>query len=381
MKRPFAAASCSAWVLALAACSSRNDFLPQPMGAAGTAAAGAPAQPMMPVALAGMPPVMEMPMQPEPTGLVPRSPVPMAPNGFTVSGTDILTASGTPILFHGVNRPSFEWSATGQGELRGEGVYQAIASWGANIVRIPLNQEFWTNDSSGYRGTIQQEVQFAKNNGMAVMLDLHWTSTASEQEEMARPSAVAFWQSVADTFKNDGQVIFDLYNEPHTIDFRVWRDGNAEWAGMQTLYDAVRGQQAHNLVVVSGLQYGYDLFPVMDGLLDHEDRALLAYNTVYATHVYEADGQTNRQPAFWDQFFGNVGQKFPVIIAEFGTIIDGQCHADFENQVMDYADQHGMGWIAWAWFSGGCSFPSLISDWGGTPSVKGQAVRTRMLSY
>ena len=109
-------------------------------------------------------------------------------------------------------------------------------------------------------------------------------------------------------------------------------------------------------------------------------RSLQAYNTAYASHVYQAEGKTNTQPEFWDQFFGNYAERFPVIIAEFGTI-DGTCDGSYETQVMDYADAKNMSWIAWAWFSGGCSFPSLISDWGGTPSAKGQAIRTRMLSY
>ena len=41
------------------------------------------------------------------------SPPPVAPGGYYTNGTTVCSADGTPHLFHGVDRPSMEWS---QGE-------------------------------------------------------------------------------------------------------------------------------------------------------------------------------------------------------------------------------------------------------------------------
>ena len=54
--------------------------------------------------------------------------------------------------------------------------------------------------------------------------------------------APAFWSSVARAFKDDHALVFDLYNEPHDIDWKCWRDGcmlPEGWrtAGMQRLVD------------------------------------------------------------------------------------------------------------------------------------------------
>jgi endoglucanase len=71
-----------------------------------------------------------------------------------------------------------------------------------------------------------------------------------------------FWTSVANTFKNDTSVVFDLFNEPYPDRaasasasasdqaWTCWRDGGTcpgigyDVAGMQDMLDAVRGTGA-----------------------------------------------------------------------------------------------------------------------------------------
>ena len=63
------------------------------------------------------------------------------------------------------------------------------------------------------------------------------------------PGAITFWQEVATRYKDNPLVAFDLFNEPH-VPQSVWLDGGtlrpptgrpSHAAGMQQLYDAVRG--------------------------------------------------------------------------------------------------------------------------------------------
>src|SRR5580692_9850056 len=62
----------------------------------------------------------------------------IAPGGYYVSGNSVCTASGAAHLFHGVDRPSLEWSPTGDQLSASD--FQLMAGWKANIVRIALNQ-------------------------------------------------------------------------------------------------------------------------------------------------------------------------------------------------------------------------------------------------
>ena len=59
-------------------------------------------------------------------------------------------------------------------------------------------------------------------------------------------------------------MLFELYNEPHDVSWRVWKSGGdagdgCQAVGMQQLYDAVRATGAENLVIIGGLDWAYDL--------------------------------------------------------------------------------------------------------------------------
>jgi hypothetical protein len=41
----------------------------------------------------------------------------------------------------------------------------------------------------------------------------------------------------------------------------------------------------------------------------------------------------------------------------------------------------GVSWTGWAWYVKDCSFPSLISDWNGTPTAAGAVLQTALKSY
>jgi len=317
------------------------------------------------------------------TGPPPTAP-PTAPGGFYVVGTQIFDYSGDPIVFHGVARPSLEWQS--QGDNLSAVDYGNMALWGANVVRIALNQGFWLPGSAqydaGYQARISQQITWAEAAGMAVILDLHWSDRGNpagptEQQRMADARSIQFWQSVATLYQGDGQVIFELYNEPHDIDWSVWRNGGPSgegWnaVGMQQLYDTVRAAGANNLVIVGGLDFAYDLSG-----LSNPSTVLQGYNIVYATHPYDiaVNGQRYKQPDDWARAFGTVHLRYPLIATEFGTF---DCSTGYVTQFLNYAAMYDISWTAWAWYPASCEFPSIITDWNGTPTQVGVVVRSAM---
>jgi hypothetical protein len=306
---------------------------------------------------------------------------PVAPDGYYVQGASIFHESGTRHVFRGVSRPSLEWSFAGQ-FLSAED-FRRIADWGANVVRLPLNQAFWLSGAAlhdpGYRATVHQAVRWARDAGLDVILDLHWSdrgdlaNTSPGPQRMADANSLAFWREVAATYKDDGRVIFELYNEPHDIPWTVWRDGGPSGdgfvaVGMQALYEAIRAEGAKNLVIAGGLDFAYDL----RGIPQHR---LQGYNIAYATHPYDFPG---KQPADWPADWEFLAATDPVIVTEFGSF---DCATAFTQAVIDRAEAVGASWVAWAWWPGGCAFPSLIADWVGTPSAPGRVVRDELLSH
>jgi endoglucanase len=332
------------------------------------------------------------------TGCTTTTPKHFAPGGYYVNGNTVCTPGGAVHEFHGVDRPSLEWSPQGQNLSASD--FQLMAGWNANVVRIAMNQDLWLSDSPQYSptyaATVDQAVTWAEQAGMDVILDLHWSdegvlgscvsSTRSDhtcQQLMADTNSITFWSQVASIYKNDGRVLFELYNEPHDVSWDVWKSGgktSSGWtaAGMQQLYDAVRATAADNLVVIGGLNYAFDLSGVPSNRIS-------GYNILYATHPY--GGSSDKGPSAWDGGFGFLSKTDPVIMTEFGDGADcsGGSYTPsintYVSNLITYADQHLVHWTAWAWFNGGCQFPSLISDWTGTPTPPGMVVQTALEGY
>jgi hypothetical protein len=335
---------------------------------------------------------------------------------LTTSGNQILDGHGQPVVLRGVGVSGLEVSAT-RPPLLSANTIAAMPGWGRNangtgginIVRIMLGEQFWNPDQCftgwrAYQQTVKNVVNDVTSNGMIALVDLHWNTRvpctdaadkadpqatnvklAAHQQPMADADALTFWASVANTFKDNDLVAFDLYNEPHlwdtsvegravpvpattddksgTPDWTVWRDGGAvksddgvTWTavGMQEMYETVRAAQANNLVFVDGNNWS-DLSPPTSALLDGS-------NIVYAAHVYNpclysCVGVAPTLPGYLDQQWGSFSASQPTMITEFGWSVTSD--GTFNQLLIKWAEAHNVGWIAYAWAPGHDSDSSL----------------------
>lgn len=336
-----------------------------------------------------------------------------APPALRVEGLRLIDESGEPVRLRGVNVASLEWSSDGGGVLQ-QTVRVAIEDWGVNHIRLPLSQDRWfgkapeqSDGGEAYRRLVDEVVEFCSARGVYVMADLHW-SNAGEwgqhigQHVMPDDKSVLFWRDIAKRYANHPAVLFDLYNEPHSVSWRVWRDGGDvteqfgrlphrtelryRAVGMQPLLDAVREAGAKNVAIVGGLDYAYDLSGVVrDGpLIDNGGDGVL-----YANHAYPFKG--DRLDA-WEAKMAAAARVVPIIVSEFGSDTGPQRRGDWWRRPRDSADaapepfrnetgmtdqewvaailkaldRHGWHWTAWDLHPH--AGPRLISDWDYTPT-------------
>lgn len=286
-----------------------------------------------------------------------------AANGlyYTV-GNKVLTPSGQVHVFKGVAMPAMSWQSGMNGELTIQQVH-AVKAWGVNLVRLPLNINHWRDNKDNYRANIKTIVGWIKADGMDIMLDLHSAELPGHTggpARMAPRQAITFWQQVATEYKNDPDIIFELFNEPHDITAGEWRDGSSEFAGFQEMYNAVRSTGAQNIVLVAGTNWAYDLSFV-------KTHRINGVNIMYSTHPYNGG---DRIAAIQERDYGFIVTQniAPVMLTEFGNTTD-DCNALHTRTTLDYARSKGMSWVAWAYFESGdyCSFPSLIHKGALTP--------------
>ena len=261
----------------------------------------------------------------------------MVPSGYYVSGNNICDADGNVHKFHGVSIPSMEDSIDGK-KLYQNNVLE-MASWNANVIRLPINQQYWLNDTEGYQARIDEIVNWIIDAGMDVIIDLH-RLVPRGQSDMADDNSPMFWQQVANKYRNNPKVIFELYNEPRNISWDQWRNGGSNISGMKELYDTVRSTGAHNIVLIGGLNWAYSLEGVRDNPID-------GYNIGYVTHLYDYGG---KQPSDWADKWLFMADSAPVFITEFGPgPHDSQGTVlDYANSVFATAKAKHLHWTAWA---------------------------------
>ena len=108
---------------------------------------------------------------------------------------------------------------------------------GSNIIRLPFTWERLQPTLGGaldknYLSYIQQEVGYAKANGMTTLLDLHNYGLYNGQNVTgAQLSDV--WTKLGQAFKGDSSVWFDLMNEPYQVSATQW--ANVEQQTVNTL--------------------------------------------------------------------------------------------------------------------------------------------------
>jgi len=220
-----------------------------------------------------------------------------------------------------------------------------------------------------------------------VALDLHVFGAPMEKH-------VEFWKDAAARYKNHPGVIFELFNEPHSISWKVWRDGGSlkgpdnkntdvgakenneqndgeRCVGMQALLDTVRATGAHNPIIAGGLDWGYDLSGVAGewALREHEG----GDGIIYSSHVYpwKSDWQGKTLIA---------ADKYPLFIGEVGCPPDWKDYKfipvsaqkedlskhDWATDMIGMIQKHHLNWTAFSFHPK--SGPMVILDWDYTPT-------------
>ena len=199
---------------------------------------------------------------------------------------------------------------------------------------------------------------------------------------------------MAPIYATYSNVLFEVFNEPHPASpsvsnpWQCWQSGcqvtgdqsipgpayNYTAVGIQALVNAVRAK-ANNLVLVAGLNWGYDLSQI-------NSFPITGSNIVYDTHPYPYGGKNT--PQLWDADFGFLTSTAPVMSSESGEY---DCGNSFMSMASSYFDAHSMGWIAWSWYdvggnNRGCGYPQVVSDYQGTPLASmGTYIYLRFLAY
>ena len=329
--------------------------------------------------------------------------------GVSVRGNRFVsTADGSTLELIGANISGLETGQTSrwpQFAAAGPAFWSKVRNWGGqpiNTVRLPLNEASWLNytcydpgaGSSAshygaakdggytpdprrvYQSIVKRAVADATAAGLYVILDLHWGAPNNPAGQalcpIGQPSyadrdhSLEFWKQVADTFKDNPAVLFELFNEPYgtniygnwvTADYQpgpdaiMARDGGSyspfivqengdqdamlsydfAWqvAGMQAMLDTIRRAGATNVILSAPIGWAGEIETwLATRPIDPLDQLGVAW------HIYKYKKGTAPPLAV-------LAAGYPIVITEtYGLeAIDGYM----------WAASHNIGYLWWGW--------------------------------
>jgi hypothetical protein len=309
--------------------------------------------------------------------------------GLHVQGNRLENAAGRPVVLRGVNRSGTEYAC-----VHGDGIFdgpsnaasvRAIRSWGATLVRIPINEDCWLGingvsraySGAAYRAAIVAYVAELHRAGIVPEVSLIWAAPGRylATYQSGAPDAdhsPAVWTSLARTFRHDPNVILGIWGEP-VVDAACFANGGiceATYGPSNTPYRTAGSKQAVRLIraagfggviAIPGVAWANDL----SAWLANEPHDPLG-QLVAEAHVY--GGQVCSTTACFSRTMAPVARRVPILFGEVGESVGGSdCGSTAVRTILAWAATYHVSWAAWTWDTwGNCS--SLISSYSGTPA-------------
>jgi endoglucanase len=322
----------------------------------------------------------------------------------TIDRYVVSVRTGERVRLRGVNRSGLEYATPdppggARGFLEAVGISEEeIATiareWGANVIRIPFNQDFALNGSRGrsaddYLDALDRVIGWAARHGCYTLLDLQWLDaervfgttngfTPNRVPPLPDASSVTLWETMARRYAEEPAVLFDLFNEPHDLlsddphellgiypggliaPIAGRRVGMKQWQPWaHHLIAAIRVHHPHALIFVSGVGWAHDL----RGMPLTDNTGAPLKNIVYSTHVYPwlttprvpLPWPWHRLEDGWERAFGHLADRVPVFAAEWGGEPGDLA---WGARLHRYLEAREIGWTAWSW----SDWPHLVAD-------------------
>lgn len=266
----------------------------------------------------------------------PRAVSPVAEHGqLRVDGPHIRDIRGEITSLAG---PSFFWSNTGwqQDRFYTAGAVETFATdWNAGIIRAAMGAQgegSYLEDRAANARRVATVVDAAIENGLYVIVDWH-----SHQAEQDIEEAKRFFETVAETYGDTPNLIYEIYNEP--LDTTDWASTVKPYA--EELIRTIRAIDPDNLIIVGTQSWAQDVDIAADNPIEGQS------NIVYALHFYAAShkGELRKRAQY------AINKGLPLLISEWGSVTyngDGFMDESSTREWMEFARKNNLTHLNWA---------------------------------
>lgn len=253
-----------------------------------------------------------------------------------VKGVDLCDENGNPYQLKGISTHGIAWFP----DFVNEDALKTLRDdWGANLFRIAM----YTDESGGYcssgnkddlKALVDKGVQAATDLGMYVIVDWHILHDLNPQ--VYKEDAKLFFDEVSKKYKDNGNVIYEICNEPN---------GDTKWSDVKSyaeeIIPIIRANDKDAIIIVGTPTWSQDVdIAAKDPVTGYD-------NIMYAIHFYAATHTDNIRNKVTTA--RNAG--LPVFVSEF-SICDasgnGAIDYDQAEKWFQLINDNNMSYAAWS---------------------------------
>jgi hypothetical protein len=263
-----------------------------------------------------------------------------------VVGTKIVNANGYAVQLKGFA------TMGAYPDVTHDQINRFRSDWHITLLRLPLLTSdcncpraiCWTigniainATNAAYITAADSIIKWCRDNHIYVMLD-GWHEGGQGNTSGNFSSTVKAWSLMAERYKNQDHIIWEIFNEPHNVSWSAWVPM------AQQLIDTIRAHNPVSKVIVAGTA-NWDQQADVNTLKINRDKIIYSWHPY--SGIYGSDNATT-----WESRFGFIMTSglAPVMNTEWG----GGNSASYGTPLIQYMKSKGMSWTGWCY----------SSDWG-----------------
>lgn len=225
---------------------------------------------------------------------------PLAANGrLKVINRQLSNESGTPIQLRGISSHGLHWFPA----CYTQSSVQALArDWGADVFRAAMyvDEGGYRPDSINLRAKVNQLVDWSAQAGIYCIIDWHILNPGDPFVHL--DEAKNFFRLMAQQHAGKKNVIYEICNEPHDVDWPRIK------SYAEQIIPVIRAYDAENIILVGTPNYSGTPGDARGNLLTGAN----AYNVMYTFHFYAGSHYTQN-------YIDDVLKTVPLFISEWGV--------------------------------------------------------------
>lgn len=250
---------------------------------------------------------------------------------LSVDGTDIVDKNNNKFQLRGVSTHGIQWFPQ---YVNQDAFIYMRDEWKINAIRIAM----YSNKNDGYNTNlhdiVKKGIEYAKNAGLYVIIDWHILNDGNPNTN--KDSAIKFFKEIADLYKDDDNIIYEICNEPN---------GNVQWERdikpyAEEVIKEIRNIDSDAIIVVGTPTWSQDVDIVAQS-------PITGYNNImYTLHFYSATHKENLR----QKLTTALNSGLPIFVTEFGICdASGNGNLDIQeaNIWIDFLNEHNISWISW----------------------------------